>query len=265
MIFTGEMMPDVIPAERKKRIIDYISLNGSAQIKELSMQFAVSEATIRRDLTELQADGLIERTHGGAVLRKLSAPREEQFVPAGMGMMIDEKRTIARYAASLVQDGEIIYLDAGSTTFELAKELTKHINLSVVTCDLHIAGNVVFHPSTNVVVTGGNKRRGTSTLTGIITANFLRDIHADKCFLGANGVNFDYGVSSIDFYASSTKRIAAQASDVVYLLADHTKFGKTAFSKVCSLAEIDLIITDKALDNRFTRVMDEKSIAYFLA
>lgn len=253
-----------IPAERKKRIMEYIEASGSAQIKELALVFAVSEATVRRDLAELDDEGRIERTHGGAILRT-GLQQKAYFPDSSADFLAKEKKAIAQYAATLVGDGESIYLDAGSITYQLAQCLTAHHSLSLVTSDLRVAGAVVFHPTTSVIVTGGSKKGSSNVLTGAMTASFLRGIHVDKCFLSADAIDFDYGISDVDFSIANVKKMAMGASHKVFLLADHTRFGKTMFAKICDMDEISLIISDKALEESYIRRMKQHKIAFYLA
>lgn len=253
-----------IPAERKKRILEYIEDNGSAQIKELSVSFSVSEATIHRDLSELHEEGLIERTHGGAILSGTKTIAELIHSP-NLNVQLDNKKAIAEHVSSMIADGESVFLDAGSTTYQIAKCLTNHRNLTIVTYDLYIANTVNFHSSATLIVTGGIKKEGRNLLTGALTVDFMRNIHVDKAILSVDAVDVDFGVSDSDYVQAGVKRLIVGAGDKVFLAVDHTKFGKAQFAKICDLNEIDLVITDDGLDSVYRQRMDRDKIRYHLA
>ncbi|WP_312645305.1 DeoR/GlpR family DNA-binding transcription regulator [Hydrogenoanaerobacterium sp.] len=254
----------VIPAERKKRILEYIKDNGSAQIKELSVSFSVSEATIRRDLSELDEEGLIERTHGGAILSSAKTIAEPAY-SAKLNVQSDDEKAIAQHVSALIKDGDSVFLDSGSTTYQIAKCLTGHHNLTVVTYDLCIANTIPFHHSTSLIVTGGVKKEGDNLLTGGLTVEFIRNIHVDKAILSVDAIDLDFGVSSSDFIQAIVKKMIVGAGDQIYLVADHTKFGKAVFAKICDLKEIDLLITDSGIDEKHLQRFKQEKICYQLA
>ncbi|MGE5581716.1 MAG: DeoR/GlpR family DNA-binding transcription regulator [Bacillota bacterium] len=250
----------IIPAERRKRILEYIQENRSAKIEELALILDVSEATVRRDLAVLDAEGLVNRTHGGAVLPEVSTAFELLY-PEKRMLFPDEKRQIGIKAASMVADGETLILDSGSTTYEIAKNLTGHKNLTIITYDLFIASNISYDPSTTVIVTGGVRREGFNIVIGPLAEDFLRQVRVNKAFLGVDAVNVNYGVTNATFIEVSIKRLIIESASEVILAADHSKFGKVALAKVCDLNRIHHIITDSGIDEAILQELQRSGIA----
>lgn len=249
-----------IPVERRKQIVAYVSKNESAQIKELADLFDdVSEATIRRDLELLASEGKLRRTHGGAE-SILTHTSFEQLYRDKCAMNVEEKRRIAKAAAEMVENGDSIILDSGTTTIEIARHLVSHTKLTIITNDLHIASSVVFHPSTQVIVAGGMKRDDVNVLVGNITETFFRSIRVDKTFLAADAVDLDFGISNTTFVEQNIKRLMMEAAKKIILVADHSKFGNTALAQVCPLHEVDHIMTDSGLPVSIREEMERRGL-----
>ena len=236
-----------IPAERQQKIMEYIELHTSAQIRELAVAFRVSEATVRRDLDDLDRQGLIRRTHGGAMKMARSTSFEHMYAEK-IGLMAEEKQRIAKYAASLVHDGDTVMVDSGTTSYFIAQALSRHENLTVITNDLCIAYQTPLHPSSTLVVTGGYRRTGRQELVGTVAENFIRETHVDIAFIGADGVDFDAGVTNANYAEVGIKRLMIASAQRSVVAADHTKFGRVALARICDLSECGLLLTDSALE-----------------
>ena len=235
-----------IPEERMQNVFSYIQERGGAQIKELAQRFRVSDSTIRRDMDELAERGLLRRTHGGAVLPQPKG-MYERIYDEEMSMQLEEKRRIARAAARYVEKGDTIFLDSGTTAYQLALCLAEKEGLTIITHDLYLAANVEFDPSTSVVLTGGVKRADQKVLIGGMVEDFIRNLRLDTVFLTADAVTAEFGVSNTGFFEVGIKRGLVRAGKRILLLADHTKFEASASVKVCELSDIDRIITDRDL------------------
>ncbi len=238
----------IFPIERRDKILKYIKLNKSVKIKELAFDFKVSEATVRRDLEILSLEGLVERTYGGAVIPP-SSTAFERLYSEKLCIFTEEKQRIGYKAASMVKDNETLILDSGSTTYHVAKNLADLKNLTIITNDLFIASNIEFHPSTTLVVTGGVRRSGFNILMGSITEELLSQLKVNKTFLAADAVDFVQGISNATLFEASIKRLIIKAAQEVILVVDHSKFGKAALARVCSLEQLHLVITDSGVDN----------------
>lgn len=240
-------MTTAIPAQRHQTIIGYLTKKRSITIREAAKLCGVSEATARRDLDEMAVQGMLERTHGGAVLERgtgLEMVHDEK-----LKVMIPEKTRIAKAAASLIKEGDSIFLDSGTTTLMLAKQLESVPNLTVITYNLDIAYGVNLEKSSTLIVTGGIRRDGYNTLIGSIAEEMIQKLSVDIVFLGADAINPEHGVFNSNFLELGVKRSCIECAQRRVLVSDHTKFKRKALTKVCEIDEFDVIITDKGLDD----------------
>jgi DeoR/GlpR family transcriptional regulator of sugar metabolism len=228
-------------------MMEYIEANTSAQIHELAERFHVSEATVRRDLDELDQQGALRRTHGGAIKVDRSTSYESMYSEK-IGLMLDEKHRIANHAAQMIHSGDTVLIDSGTTTFFIAQALSHHENLTIITNDLYIAYQTPLHPSSIMIVTGGTRRQGRQELVGTLTENFVRDTHVDIAFVGADGIDFSAGITNANFAEVGVKRLMIASAHRSVIVADHSKFGRVALARICDLQEGGLILTDSGLD-----------------
>ncbi len=249
---------NAFPARRHQIILQSVNEKGIVEIKELTELLGVSDATIRRDLNELDSKGLLERTHGGAIIKNLTTSFEQQQQER-MKIMLDEKKKIAKTAAGFIKEGETILLDSGSTTYYLAENLSDIPNLTIITYDLYIASNIPIHPTSNMVVTGGIRRRGyNNVLIGNPVEEYLRTIHVDKTFLGADAIDIEYGVSNSNLFEASIKKLLIKAGKNIFLLADRSKLNRIAFVKVCDITDIDTLIMDEPKEKRMVQELNQR-------
>ena len=259
---TGKQGEDVFAEERKQQILAALRHAPAIRAANLARALGTSLASIRRDLADLEQSGLLKRTHGGAVTNDVAAfepsmaQKEDQFQA--------EKAAIAAHAASLVQRGDTIFLDAGSTTRQIARELRGYRRLTVVTNSLPVASELA--PSDlEVILTGGQLRRGVQSQVGPIAEQAIAGLHVDKLFLAANGVDLAKGVTTPNIVEARTKRAMIDSAREVILVADHSKFGRVTFGRVCGLERVDAIVTDEDLPDRFARAMAERGLTVHLA
>ena len=236
-----------IPAERQKKMMEYIEANTSAQIHELAERFHVSEATVRRDLDDLDQQGALRRTHGGAIKVDRSTSYESMYAEK-INQMIEEKHRIADFAANLVHPGDTVLIDSGTTTYFIAQALAHHESLTIITNDLYIAYQTPLHPSSTLIVTGGVRRHSRQELVGTITENFIRDAHVDVAFIGVDGIDLTGGATNANFAEVGVKRLMLQSAARSVIVADHSKFGRVALARICDLKEASLLITDRGID-----------------
>ena len=230
--------------ERKQRILAVLHQKPAVRVTELGRALRVSEASIRRDLADLERTGLLKRTHGGAIGARMAAiepslaEKEDQYQA--------EKAAIARLAATLVQPGDTIFLDAGSTTRQIARQLRHHHGITVVTNALNIAWELA-SSDLDLLVTGGQVRRGILSQVGPLADHVIGAVHVDKLFLGANGVDINKGVTTPNLQEAQTKRAMVERASEVILVADHSKFGRITFGRICGLDRIHRVISDDGL------------------
>lgn len=234
--------------QRQRLILETVNQDGSASIKSLSQQFGVSEATARRDLDDLAASGYVERFHGGAV--RVNSTTFERVHSEKMKTMLEEKQRIAAYAASLISDGESVFLDSGSTAFFIAQQLRDLRDLTVVTNNLDIAYSAEFHQTSSLVVTGGVRRDDYSLLIGSLAERTIDELYVDTVFLGCDAVDAESGVFNTNYLELGVKQKIVKCGKRTILVTDHTKFHRKALAKVCELNELDLIITDAGIDEQ---------------
>jgi DeoR/GlpR family transcriptional regulator of sugar metabolism len=248
---------------RRRRIREWIQEEGAARVRDLAAAFHVSEATIRQDLERLESEGGITREHGGAFLNS---------VPAQVGAMtlhhqenIDRKRKIGARAASLVQDGETIILDAGTTTTEVATRLTDRHNLTVITNALNIALILGAAPGNAVHMPGGQFKAPTLSLSGDKAAEYFRSIFASKLFLATAGVALDAGLTYPSFADLQLKEAMIKAASQVILVADSTKINRSSFTRLGALELIHTFITDDGIPDAEAQAFERRGIEVLIA
>ena len=252
-----------IPAKRQQSIMEYLQENHSITIREAAILCKVSEATARRDLDDLSAQGLLSRTHGGAVLEKGTSL--EMVHAEKMKVMIPEKTKIAKEAVKLVEDGSSVYLDSGTTTLLLANLLLPFQNLTVITHSLDIAYHTKLDSSSTLIITGGTRRDNYGVLVGSIAEEMVNKLRVDISFIGADAVMPDSGIYNSNFLEVGIKRSSIHCGETRVLLADHTKFKQKALTKVCGIEEFDVIITDKGLDEKTAEMIQKTQVKLIYA
>jgi DeoR family fructose operon transcriptional repressor len=239
------------PGERQSAILQYLTETGVASVAALAQEFHVSEMTIRRDLAELEGQRALQRTYGGATVYDPAI--FEVSLQAKTTQFVEEKRRIAKAAAELVNDGDIVILDAGSTTMLVAKYLkTKH--LTVITNALNIAADLSDCPNIELYIAGGHLRQGVLAIVGPETAAFFENIRADKLFMGVDGIDVQGGAMVPDLTEAHTKRAMAKSAKDLIVVADHSKIGRSTLSTIVPLSKVTLVLTGHEVE---ARILDE--------
>lgn len=253
----------MLKEERKRKISQFIKENKKATVAELSRLFGVSESTIRRDLEELDEQGIIQRAHGGAIIAERAAP--EPPIIQRMAENEEEKRRIGRAAAELVRDGETVFLGSGTTTLEVARNLVDRDDLTVITNALNIANLFAGKPNITVIVVGGLLRHSELSMIGYITEQVLKELHADKVIMGIRAISVQDGLTNDYLPETMTDRAIINFSSEVILVADHTKFGKVSTVLVAPVTSVDKIVTDTAAPPEIIKELGELGIEVILA
>lgn len=249
----------MLPEERRKRILQLVEENGSAAVAELSSLMDVSTMTIRRDIAYLASQGLVVKTHGGAVSPWESTAFEPRYeVKAGVN--VGEKQRIGVAAAEMVRDGETVLLDSGSTTYQIARSLRGKRGLTVVTNDLVIASDLSKSASISVLLVGGSVRPGIFSTVGPYAEEMLRQLSVDKAFLAADAVNLEKGILNSNPEEVPVKRLMVRAGRETILVADHSKFDKLGLSFVCDIEDVDMIITDSGVQPEIAAELRERGL-----
>lgn len=236
-------MKNLPSAARQTRIRDRIAERPNMSVPKLAKEFGVSEMTIRRDLTALEEQSLIQRTHGGAMLSEKMILEFDYRDRREANRMA--KRAIAAEARKLVNPGDRLILDTGTTTLELATLLQDGESLTVITPSLAVASELQHAGGVEVILLGGAIRRGSPDLTGPATEHCLELFSADLAFQGADGISLDGKIYNSDLRLARVDKQMRGVAKRSCLLADHTKIGLTALACSGTLAEIDTLITSK--------------------
>ena len=249
--------------QRRDKILELLQEDGSAKVLDLARLFKVTEVTVRQDLEKLEKDGLIIREHGGAYLKNIK-DQVQTFSLTHQGNL-DKKEAIARKCLEFIESGDTIILDSGSTTTELAKNLKSLKNLTVITNALNIALMLGAEPGIEVIVTGGEFKPPTLSLTGQKAADFFKGLNVQKLFLATAGISLKAGLTYPSISDIVVKKAMIEAAETTYLLADSTKIGKAAFASLGALSLIDYIITDPGIEDKHKQVFQDNEIEVIIA
>jgi DeoR/GlpR family transcriptional regulator of sugar metabolism len=253
----------MLAEQRRLKILELLQEEGSARVSYLSKTFGVSEPTIRQDLEKLEKEGYIIREHGGAFLKGISQQVDSLSLQHQENM--DKKSRIGKKAAEFIQDWDSIILDSGSTVTEMAKNLTERQHLTIITNALNIALLIGSHPSIELLVTGGEFKAPTLSLTGEKAASFFYQLHVDKLFLATAGISWKAGLTYPGLSDLPVKQAMIDSASEVYLLADSTKIGTAAFASLGSLNLINYFITDDGISDKDTRLLEQKGVDVIIA
>ncbi|MFE9708458.1 DeoR/GlpR family DNA-binding transcription regulator [Streptomyces sp. NPDC005930] len=231
-------------AERRQLILEMVRANGAVSLRELARVVQTSEVTVRRDVRALEAEGLLDRRHGGAVLPG-GFTRESGF-PQKSHLATAEKTAIADLAAGLVEEGEAIVVGAGTTTQELARRLARVPGLTVVTNSLLVAQALAHANRVEVVMTGGTLRGSNYALVGSGAEQSLQGLRVSKAFLSGSGLTAERGLSTSNMLSASVDRALVQAAAEVVVLADHSKLGTDTMFQTVPTDVITRLVTDES-------------------
>lgn len=229
---------------------------------DLSQQLGISRITIRKDLEHLQAKGLVQRTHGGALALQSGALFDPSLVQKEK-LHQEEKQRIADAAMKLVTEGQCIILDSGTTTSALARALRKFSRLTVITNAVNIAAELS-NTDFEVILTGGTLRKNSFSLVGPPAEDHLSDMHADILFLGVDGFDPKIGVTTPNVLESRVNRAMIRASRIVVVVCDSTKFERSSLALIAPTAEVDIVITDVNLAPEYALALEKSGINVIL-
>jgi DeoR family transcriptional regulator of aga operon len=231
-------------AERHKHILKTLQTKGYVNVSELSKELSVSTVTIRKDLKLLEDRKLLFRTHGSATPQNPYIT--DRHVNEKEKMMVEQKQKIAEYASGLIERNNSIILASGTTINELARQLTHKENLTVICSSLIAAQNLSLNPNIEVIQLGGMLRKSSSSVVGPHAEKMLEGFNSNVLFLGVDGIDPDYGLTTTNALEASLNQVMIDAAQKVVVLADSSKFGRRGFGKICGLERVETIITDTA-------------------
>jgi DeoR family transcriptional regulator, aga operon transcriptional repressor len=247
---TGESLPAEL---RQARIRALLATQEFVRVSELAGRFATSEVTIRTDLMSLEAAGHLRRVHGGAVPRIVH--RQEQPFDITREAIVERHAGIGRAAAALVEPGDALILDVGTTTTAVARAIVERADLDqlvIFTNGLNIALELErAHPRVTVVVTGGTLRPMQHSLVNPMGEDLLRTIKANVAFIGCNGVDVASGVTNVNLPEAEIKRRMLEAVRKRVVVADHSKHGHVELARICAIEDVDVLVTDAEAEAEF--------------
>jgi len=253
----------ILPNKRREKIVEFLKEDGSAKVAELAKLFKVTEVTVRQDLEKLEAQGLIIREHGGAFLKDIES-HVKNFSLFNQENL-DKKEMIAIKCLEFIESGDTIILDSGSTTTEIAKKLKGYKNLTVITNALNIALMLGTEPGIEIIMTGGEFKPPTLSLTGQKAADFFNGLNVQKLFLATAGISLKSGLTYPSISDLVVKKAMINAADITYLVADSTKIGKNSFASLGALSLIDYIVTDSGIEEKDKTLFKQNEIEVILA
>jgi DeoR/GlpR family transcriptional regulator of sugar metabolism len=229
--------------ERRQRVLDLVGAKGFVALADLAGAIQVSESTIRRDLDYWHQQGVIRRTHGGAIYVGDGSPLPP--LEDRSSSQLEEKQAIARAAVARIRDGDTVLLDGGTTTLEVARLLVGR-SVQIVTNSLPIANLFATNRETDLVILGGYVYPKTGVALGPLTVRMMEDIHVHQTILSVGGIT-SKGLFNSNLLLVETERQMMRCADEVVVVADHTKVGRPALAFLCQLADVDTLIIDPQL------------------
>jgi DeoR/GlpR family transcriptional regulator of sugar metabolism len=255
----------MLAEERHRRILDMIQQQGIVTISDIARECQISDITVRRDLDYLAQLSKIDRIRGGAKpVAEIKEDLNQRFQRHAEENK-EEKKDIGRFAASLVQDGDIIILDAGSTTLQIAKHLVGKRDITAVVTSIHIAQELEGKDGITTILTGGTLRSSSTSLLNPLLKQSLSQIYADKVFIGIQGISASHGFTTNDFADAEVKKMLFKSAQCVYVVADTSKFNRITAAHIGHLDEAHYIITNYLPDTEFLQGLKDFKCQALLA
>jgi DeoR family transcriptional regulator, fructose operon transcriptional repressor len=246
--------------ERRKNIIEQLKIQSRITVSELTETLSVSEATIRRDLHELQKQGLLKRARGGAIINS-PINIEQTFNEKEISSLV-EKKYIACIASSFIKDNDVIIMDSGTTTIQMIPFITQK-NITVITNSIATAYAISTYSNISLIMIGGQHRQITKAVVGCYANNMLKSLHADKAFIGTNAFDTSFGFSTPNPEEAETKKSMISIADEIFITLDYTKFNKISMVQFANLKTIDSIITDKKINKKIMLNLQMEGVNVF--
>jgi len=240
--------------ERHQHIINKLQHEGQVQVVDLCDELKVSSVTIRKDLKLLEDKGLLFRTHGGATQH--NPYTVDRSVNEKEKIQASEKNSIGAAAAKLIAPNDSILIASGTTVLALAKNIKPLENLTVITSALPVALELIRHPEIEVLQLGGLLRKNSSSVAGPYSESILADFSCSKLFLGVDGIDLEFGLTTTNVMEAHLNRQMINISQKTIVLADSTKFGKRGFGRICGFEDIDQVITDKGISEHIIKSLE---------
>jgi DeoR family fructose operon transcriptional repressor len=254
--------------ERRAEIANLLEQAGKVDIESLTRRFEVCKETIRRDLREMERDGIIKRTHGGALLDRSASRAQAEFPVAVREVQRqEEKNVICRRAAAMIEDGDVVFMDNSSTTLYLLRHIPRHVRACVVTNSLKLLLEALRVRNQNLqfICLGGELKQGNMSFSGAIPQRTAQDYFPGKAFMSCTSINERQMLTDASPAEVDTKRLMIERSRSVIVLADHTKFTRTGQVFLAAFDTIDCIVTDNRTDVASLDYLDKYDLKLVVA
>ena len=249
--------------ERQLKIISKINETGFVKVIDLCKKLGVSTVTIRKDLTYLEKQGILFRTHGGASKQSLYA--FERPVNEKESLNVNQKRKIAKTALTHIQDNDYIILASGTTIHYLSRLIKGFKKLTVLTSSLFVSLELCKNEFVDVIQLGGMVRKSSNSVIGSISESMVKEFSCNKLFLGVDGIDMDFGLTTTNLVEADLNKKMISSSEKVIVLADSTKIGKRSFGKIGNLDVVDILITDSDIPNEYKTIFENQGIEVVIA
>jgi DeoR family transcriptional regulator of aga operon len=249
--------------QRREAILQQLTRHGSVQVTDLVQEYGVSAVTIRSDLSALEAQGLASRTHGGASLMRTPPP--EQSIRQKDAINQEQKDRIGALAATLVQEGDNIIIDSGTTTISLARHLREAKGVTVMTNGLNIAWELADTAGVELILTGGLLRKQSLSIQGSQAEATLQAYNFDKLFLGVDGFDLQFGVTTHHEAEASLNHKMVERAKKIIVLTDASKFGRVSLHRIVQAGQVDTVITDASISQEYREGLQKLGIELLIA
>lgn len=248
----------MLAIERRNKILSILQKENRVVVSDLSTLFNVTEETIRRDLEKLDKEGFAKKTYGGAIINESVSVDLPYTVRKKSN--VSNKQRIAEIISSLIDDGDHVMMDASSTAVYVAKHLKNKKNITIITNSIEILLELSDMAGWKVLSTGGTLKEGSLSLVGYQAENMIRNFHVDKAIVSCKGIDMEKGVTDSNEMDAHIKKLMFDAANVKILAADNSKFNRISFTKICDLSEIDILVTDSELDDKWIQNLHSLSV-----
>jgi DeoR family transcriptional regulator, fructose operon transcriptional repressor len=257
------MGKSLIPAQRRERIQEYLAIHKIVRMDDLNRMLGASEATVRRDLEWLEREGVLERTHGGAILSQRMTLEPEYKQRANTNP--EQKRLIGELAASLIEDGDVVFINSGTTTTQVIRHIRKNAGITVISNNINAALEAGEAGFTHHLV-GGEFQPHSNSVAGRFAIDNLRQVYADKAVLGVDGISLLHGCTvPSNAEAEVVKQMIERTHGKIFIVADHSKWGVVSNFQIASIDEIDKLITDEGIDASTLESLAAHSVEILIA
>lgn len=248
---------------RHNTIMELLMKHGSIQVSDLVDLLNVSSVTIRKDLTELEKQDKLYRSHGKAIL--INPYINNRAVSEKEKLATEEKRAIGRVAAQLINTDDSIIIASGSTVHALARSIVPLHRLTVVSASLPVSEILSQNESVDIIQLGGMLRHSSLSVVGQYSKSILEDCSFSKLYMGVDGIDFEYGITTTDLREAELNQKMMQAAQKIIVLADSSKFGRRGFAKIANMEDVDIIITDAGVSPKDVMALEERGIDLIIA